>query len=62
MTKKAGHNPTRDPYPWDGAETLAGAAAWTCCGMHLPATYCTCPMCEKERDASGEAGEDGPGR
>jgi len=53
MTKKIGHNYTRDPYPWDGAETLAGSASWTCCDMNLPATYLTCPICEKERDVAG---------
>jgi hypothetical protein len=47
---KIGYNAIRDPYPWDGAEVLANAAAWTCCGMNLPATYSLCPMCEKRRD------------
>jgi hypothetical protein len=50
MPHKIGYNATRDPYPWDGAEVLASAAAWTCCGMNLPATYSLCPMCEKKRD------------
>lgn|GEM_PF-1286679 len=57
MTKKIGHDYSRDPYPWDGAETLAGSASWTCCGMNLPPTYLTCPMCERERDADREAAE-----
>ena len=56
MTKKIGHNYIRDPYPWDGAETLAGSASWACCGMSLPSTYLTCPMCERERGADGESG------
>jgi hypothetical protein len=49
MSKKIGHNPVRDPYPWDGAKKLAGSGEWTCCDMTLPATYCICPICEKER-------------
>jgi len=50
MPHKIGFNAIRDPYPWDGAEVLANAAAWSCCGMNLPATYCLCPVCEKRRD------------
>jgi hypothetical protein len=50
MSKKIGHNYTRDPYPWDGAEKLAGSAEWMCCDMNLPSTFCICPICEKERD------------
>jgi hypothetical protein len=50
MPHKIGYNAIRDPYPWDGAEVLANAAAWTCCDMNLPATYSLCPMCEKRRD------------
>jgi hypothetical protein len=57
MTKKTGHNHNRDPYPWDGAETLANAASWTCCDMNLSPTYLTCPMCDKERDVE-RAGRD----
>ncbi|GFE62852.1 hypothetical protein AOG2_34410 [Geobacter sp. AOG2] len=56
MIKKIGHNYTRDPYPWDGAEILSHSASWTCCGMNLPATYFSCPMCEKERNPGREAG------
>jgi len=50
MVRKLGHNQTRDPYPWDGAETLSNAAAWTCCDMNLPATFLRCPICDRERD------------
>ena len=49
MLKKIGHNYTRDPYPWDGAEKLAGAAGWTCCDMNLPSTFYICPICEQDR-------------
>lgn len=56
MTKKIGHSYIRDPYPWDGAETLAGSASWRCCGMNLPATYLTCPMCERERGTPPDDG------
>ena len=57
MAKITGHSYTRDPYPWDGAETLAGAAAWTCCDMNLPSTFITCPMCDKERDVKRADGD-----
>ncbi len=57
MAKKIGHNYTRDPYPWDGAETLAGSAAWTCCDMNLPSTFITCPICGKERDVKRAEGD-----
>jgi len=50
MPKKTGHVTMRDPYPWNGAEVLANAAAWSCCGMNLPATYIICPVCEKTRE------------
>lgn len=50
MPQRIGFNVSRDPYPWNGAEVLAKTAAWTCCGMNLPATYSLCPMCEKNRD------------
>lgn len=50
MPHKIGYNAIKDPYPWDGAEVLSNAAAWTCCGMNLPATYSLCPMCEKRRN------------
>jgi len=49
MYKKIGHNYERDPYPWDGAEKLAGSAEWTCCDMKLPTTFYICPICEKDR-------------
>jgi hypothetical protein len=49
MSNKIGHNYSRDPYPWDGAEKLAISAKWTCCDMKLPATFHICPICEKER-------------
>lgn len=69
MTKKIGHNYERDPYPWDGAETLSHSASWTCCGMSLPATYYTCPVCDRARGEAAPAGtgptppapEHGPG-
>lgn len=54
MVKKAGHDYNRDPYPWDGAETLASAASWTCCDMNLPSTFITCPICDKERDLNAD--------
>jgi hypothetical protein len=59
MATKIGHDYNRDPYPWDGAETLSRSAAWTCCEMNLPATYITCPICGKEREmkADKEQGE-----
>lgn len=50
MAGKCGHNYSRDPYPWDGKETLANSSSWTCCDMNLPSTYIFCPMCEKERE------------
>jgi len=48
MPQKIGYNAIRDPYPWDGAEVLANAAAWTCCGMNLPATYSLCRCVKKD--------------
>jgi hypothetical protein len=54
MSKKIGHNYTRDPYPWDGAEKLASSAEWTCCTMPLPSTYFICPICEKDRKLDAE--------
>lgn len=60
MPKKIGHNYERDPYPWDGAEKLAHSKEWTCCGMKLPGTFYSCPICEKERvlDADSFLSED----
>ncbi len=55
MSKMIGHNTIRDPYPWDGAEVLANAASWRCCGMNLPATYYLCPICDKQRDLEQSA-------
>jgi hypothetical protein len=52
MSNKIGHNYSRDPYPWDGAEKLAHSANWTCCDMKLPPTFLICPICEKERDVN----------
>lgn len=53
MAKKIGHNYSRDPYPWDGAENLNGATWWECCGMRLPSTFLVCPICDKERTVEG---------
>ena len=50
MAKKAGHNYSRDPYPWDETKDPASAASWTCCDMNLPATFYLCPICDKERE------------
>jgi hypothetical protein len=50
MSKKIGHNYSRDPYPWDDAEKRASSAQWTCCDMKLPATFFICPICEAERN------------
>lgn len=49
MSKKIGHNPVRDPYPWDDANKIAKDTTWTCCDMRLPSTYNICPICEKRR-------------
>ena len=54
MPKKIGHNYERDPYPWDGAEKLAGSAKWTCCDMELPSTFYLCPICGKERELGAD--------
>jgi hypothetical protein len=60
MSKKIGHNFSRDPYPWDDAERSVISANWTCCDMNLPVTFFICPMCEKERDldALGNTAQD----
>jgi hypothetical protein len=50
MSKKIGHNYSRDPYPWDDTGKSANSKEWTCCDMKLPVTFFICPMCEKERD------------
>ena len=50
MSKKIGHNYSRDPYPWDEANMPAKSTEWSCCDMKLPATFFICPMCEKERE------------
>jgi hypothetical protein len=50
MSKKIGHNYSRDPYPWDEANMPAKSTEWNCCDMKLPATFFICPMCGKERE------------
>jgi hypothetical protein len=50
MSKKIGHNFSRDPYPWDDSEKPTISVNWTCCDMKLPVTFYICPMCGKERD------------
>ena len=49
MSKKIGHNPVRDPYPWDASQKSGKSSGWECCDMKLPATYDVCPICEKRR-------------
>jgi hypothetical protein len=49
MSKKIGHDYSRDPYPWDETKKHASSAKWTCCNMNLPSTYYTCPICETDR-------------
>lgn len=54
MAGKIGHNYSRDPYPWDGAETLKRSSDWECCDMKLPSTFHVCPICGKERQLPDE--------
>ena len=62
MSKKIGHNYSRDPYPWDDSEKPANSGEWTCCGMKLSRSFYVCPICEKERDqeSEGDTDQDSP--
>jgi hypothetical protein len=54
MTKKIGHDYSRDPYPWDKSQKLAKSAKWECCNLSVPDSYLICPICEKEREQVSE--------